>query len=158
MNIQIKRWFLPLLVGGFALAWLASLQAAEVVISDAFVREMPPGAVSSAAYLTLKNTTDRGVVLKAVQADRAAQVMIHQTAQHGDMLRMRHVSQVEIAAHSEVVFSPGGYHLMIMGLSKPLQRGEEITLTFQFTDGRSIKMVVPVVAGAGSMMPMDMVP
>jgi len=123
----------------------ASTQAAELVVTEAYAREMPPGVVNSAVYLTMENTSNRAVVLLNVTAVDAAQVMIHQNTIQGDMMRMRPVAQLKIAAHSQFSFSPGGYHLMLMGLSKPLQAGETFDLIFQFEAGQAVKIKVPVI-------------
>lgn len=145
MKIQVKRLFFPLLIGTLVLLGLASAQASEILIADAYAREMPPGAVNSVVYLTVKNTSNRSVVLAHVASDRAARVLIHQNTLQDDMMRMRPVSQLEIAAHSQFSFTPGGYHLMVMDLPQPLQAGQKLDLIFQFKEGPVIKVTVPVI-------------
>ena len=149
MKIQIKQLVFSLLIGMLSLIWLATAEAAEVMVTDAYAREMPPGVVNSAVYLTLKNTSNHSVVLTHVTSGRAGRVLIHQNMQQGDMMRMRPVPQLQIAAHSQFNFTPGGHHLMVMDLSQPLQVGQELDLTFQFEEGPVIEITVPVIGSGG---------
>ena len=130
-------------VFSFAL-WLVSAQADELLITQGYARETPPGMTTSAIYLTLKNPSNINVRLVGVTSDRATQVMIHQNQQQGDMMRMRSVSQIEIAARSQFSFEPGGYHLMLTGLTHPLRDGEQVALRFLFEQGGVLDFSVPV--------------
>jgi len=150
MRVQMKKWGLLTLIWVFGMLGLVSVQASEVVIVGGYAREMPPGVVNSAVYLTIKNTSNEDVVLVNVSSERAAQVMIHQNTLQGDMMRMRPVEQIEIAAHDQFDFTPGGHHLMIMGLTKPLQAGQELDLLFQFKAGQGVEIMVPVVGNSDS--------
>ncbi len=51
----------------------------------------------------------------------------------GGMTGMQPVASVEVPAGGTVAFAPGGYHVMLTGLTKPLSAGDtfELTLTFQ---------------------------
>jgi hypothetical protein len=118
--------------------------AGELVVSQGYVRATPPGVSSSAAYLTLLNETGKRRVLVAVTSDRAKQVMMHQNQWQGDMMQMRHVSQLEIAPGAHFDFEPGGYHLMLTGLAQPLVAGERVLLKFAFQRGDTYEVSLPV--------------
>lgn len=135
---------LTVLMGALGIMWLGSVQASELIVSDAYAREMPPGVMSSAVYLSISNSSDKAVILINVSSPNAAKVMVHQNIMQDDMMRMRAVKQLEIAAHSQFNFAPGGHHLMVMGLSQSLQAGENIDLEFQFDGGQAIEVSVPV--------------
>jgi copper(I)-binding protein len=51
----------------------------------------------------------------------------------GGAMTMHPVSAVHVGAGETVSFEPGGYHVMLMGLVRPLQVGEtfEVTLVFE---------------------------
>jgi hypothetical protein len=42
------------------------------------------------------------------------------------------------------VLKPGGYHVMLMKLTRPLAAGDEVTLTLDFSDGTTRTLTVPV--------------
>lgn len=155
MILKAKRLLCVVLMGlvsvWFANAlWLPQAQAAELTVIDAYARATPPGVVNSAAYLTINNNSANKRVLVRVTSSRAAQVMLHQNQPQGDMMRMRSVSRLEIAAHSQFQFLPGGHHLMLMGLSQPLRVGEQLDLTLEFEKQPVIKIEIPVTAIEGS--------
>lgn len=153
MVVQVKRWALSVFISVFGVlgvVWVGSIQAGELVVTDAYTREMPPGVMTSAVYLVITNSSDKGVVLVGVASTRASKVMVHQNTLQDDMMRMRPVTQLEIAAHSQFDFAPGGHHLMIMGLSQPLQAGETLDLVFRFDDGQVIDVLVPVTSNTDS--------
>ncbi|MEH6358557.1 MAG: copper chaperone PCu(A)C [Pseudomonadales bacterium] len=132
------------LIGGLGMMWLGSIQADEPAVANAYAREMPPGVMSTAVYLSINNSSDKAVTLINVSSPSGAKVMVHQNIIQGDMMRMRVVTHLEVAAHSQFDFAPGGHHLMVMGLSKSLQAGASLDLEFQFDRGQVIEVSVPV--------------
>lgn len=51
----------------------------------------------------------------------------------GGMMTMRQIDRIEIPAGETVKLEPGGYHVMVMDLQRPLVPGDtvEVTLTFE---------------------------
>jgi copper(I)-binding protein len=47
-------------------------------------------------------------------------------------MTMQQVDSVEIPAGGLVAFKPGGFHIMLMELAKPLVKGETFDLTLHF--------------------------
>lgn len=47
-------------------------------------------------------------------------------------MKMAPAGPVEIPMHDTLEMKPGGYHIMLMGLAKPLNKGEEIEITLTF--------------------------
>ena len=135
---------LAILTGVLGVMWMGSMQAGELVVADAYAREMPPGVMSSAVYLSIINSSDKAVTLVNVGSPSAEKVMVHQNTIHADMMRMRPVTRLEIAAHSQFDFAPGAYHLMVIGLSQSLRAGENLKLEFQFEGGPVVAVAVPV--------------
>jgi len=126
--------------------WPVSAFAGELAVIHGYARATPPGVNSAAAYLILNNDAEKNVVLIGVTSKAAKQVMIHQNQLQGDMMRMRRVSQLELAAGSQFRFEPGGYHLMLTGLAKPLRAGEQLQLSLHFQQGYVLEVNVPVLA------------
>lgn len=143
------KFFLILMAFVFAL-WPVLGVSGELKVSQGYVRTMPPGATSAAAYLTLENNTDNKMVLVGVSSNRAKQVMVHQNLLQGDMMRMHHVRELDIDAHSVFRFQPGGHHLMLTGLTELLSEGDFIVLNLQFKQGGVLEVSLPVTGmGAG---------
>jgi copper(I)-binding protein len=61
---------------------------------------------------------------------------------------MRQVKDgLPIPAGGSLALTPGGTHLMLIGLQEPLQAGGEVMLTLEFADAAPIDVAVP--AGTG---------
>jgi copper(I)-binding protein len=79
--------------------------------------------------------------LMAARAEAADHVEIHQMAEKDGVATMRMVEGgVEVPANGKLAFSPGGYHLMMMGLKQPLKQGERAKGTLTFEKAGSVKV------------------
>jgi copper(I)-binding protein len=112
----------------------AADQASQVRADHAWIRVLPTG-LPAGGYVTLSNRGDETAVLTGASSPRYAHAMLHQSSTEGGMGRMKMVDKVAIPAHGEVTFAPGGYHIMLMQASKPVQAGEQVPMTLQFADG-----------------------
>ena len=54
----------------------------------------------------------------------------------GGVMRMRPLAAIDIPAEQTVTLSPGGMHIMLLGLGQPLREGQTFPLTFSFMPGR----------------------
>ncbi len=97
---------------------------------------MPSGTHSSQAtsaiYFVLENGTDQADRLVAAECDAAQSVEIHETRMNDDIMMMRPVDALEIPAGETLEFTPGGYHLMLIGLTSDLRAGETLAFTLVF--------------------------
>lgn len=82
-------------------------------------------------YLQLTNgeAADTLVGVRATNADR---VEIHGTTMEQGMMRMRPVAALPLGRREVVRFEPGGLHVMLIGLAKPLRAGDRFTLWLEF--------------------------
>ena len=124
-----------LLIGG--LLWLAAglAQAAGVTVENAWVRVMPPGARASAAFMTLKNSDDKPHALVRARSDVARLVELHTHIHDNGVMRMRPVARIEIPAGGSVALAPGGYHIMLIDLQRPIRDGDHVALELELADG-----------------------
>ncbi len=128
----------------FSIPALAAPAADEILIANPYVRAVPPMMQNSALFVTLKNTgsTDRALVSAS---SRAAQVVeLHTHVQDGGVMRMREVERIDIAAGQATVLEPGGLHVMLIGLKRPLEVGTTVQVDLTFDDGSRKSVVAPV--------------
>lgn len=111
---------------------------AEVKVTDATVRLLPPGVPNTAAYFSIENSSDTSQVLIGASADFATKAEIHNHILVNDMMRMEQQSEVVIEPGQSVQFAPGGLHIMLFGLKQPLLDGQFVTISLQTKDGESI--------------------
>ncbi|SNZ08650.1 hypothetical protein SAMN06265182_1373 [Persephonella hydrogeniphila] len=134
------RKILLVLLTGF----LFNVFAQEVIIKDPWVRAVPPTAKNSALFMVIENNSDKTEVLKSVKTDISKMVMIHKTVKQGDIMKMVHVHELQIPPHSKVELKPGGLHIMLMGLKRPLKVGEILEFKLVFKNAGEITVEAPV--------------
>lgn len=130
---------------GFSLAVVAaSAAAAPPIVTEAWIRATPPGAVTAAAYLTITSSgaADR-LVYAATPAARS--VEIHTTVSEAGSHRMMHVAELALPAGGAVRLEPGGQHLMLVDLKTPLVPGTHVALSLRFAESGNVEIDVPVV-------------
>ena len=63
---------------------------------------------------------------------------IHETTMTGGMASMTEVEEIELPARDRQTLAPGGYHVMLLGLAKPLAVGEKVALTLDLAKGPDV--------------------
>ena len=111
---------------------------------EGWVRWVPPVSQNSAAYFTLHNHGDKTATLVSASSDVAAAVEIHNVVKQGEVMSMQKQDKVEVGSHKSVQFQPGAYHVMLIGLKKPLLEREAVILTLHFADGASLNVPLTV--------------
>jgi copper(I)-binding protein len=111
---------------------------AEIIVTDATVRLLPPGVPNTAAYFSIQNSSDTTQILIGASVDFADKAEIHNHIMVNDMMRMEQQSEVVIQPGESVQFAPGGLHLMLFGLKQPLLEGQSVAISLQTKDGESI--------------------
>ncbi len=115
------------------LLFLAEANArAEVMVSDAWVRANAPGQSVGAAYMTLKSAQESQ--LFHVDSPAAGSVEIHSMSMTNGIMKMRSLETLPLQAGKAEKLAPGGFHLMLFDLKKPLKAGEKATFTLCFKD------------------------
>ncbi len=119
--------------------------AGAIRIADAWIRATPPGAASAAAYLRVINTGKAPDRLVGADIAGVASVTPHEMSMNQGVMRMRELPNgVPTPAHGEVALSPGGDHLMLMGLGRGFHVGETIPATLRFAHAGKIRAMFVV--------------
>ncbi len=108
---------------------------------NATARATKPGMSSSAAYMTIQNGTDKAVQIRSLTSPVAKKTELHTTEMHNGMMKMRRVDNLTINPGDEVELKPGGYHVMLMGLKKPIATNSKVPVTITFSNGEKKTVV-----------------
>ncbi len=130
-----------------------AIAADGVTVQQAWARASAGPANTSAAYVTLMGG-DQADGLVGASTPVAATAEVHETTNDNGVMKMRPVATVPIPPHQMVTLSPGGYHIMMMGLKQKLVAGESFALTLTFSHTAPITVQVKVQA-VGSTPPMN---
>jgi periplasmic copper chaperone A len=125
----------------------------QVEVSDAWIRATAPGQKTAAGYMTLRNKSAQPDRLIGGSSPVAAKVETHVHIKDGEILRMREVKSYDIPAKGAFELKPGGAHLMLVDLKRPLKEGERIPLVLKFEQSGEVKVdfqVRPLAAPAPS--------
>ena len=131
--------------------------AKSIVIDHPWARATPAGAKTGAAYMTLINNGDSGDRLLAAKTPVADSVQFHSVSEENGVSRMREMRAVEVPPGGKVTFSPGGMHIMVVGLKQPLKEGQTFPLSLTFEKAGKVDVTVTT-AKVGAMQHGDMAP
>lgn len=123
---------------------LAAGMADGIAVEAAHIRQMPPAAPNSAAFLTVINTAATPVRLIGARSALAQTVELHDHVRDGEIMRMRRIEGIDIAAGAQAALAPGGKHVMLIGLKQPLVAGTTAQITLVFADGSEHVFSAPI--------------
>ena len=104
--------------------------------------------MNGVGYFTLANVGTKPVKLLSVESPAAKSVSLHQSSMVGGVSSMRPVAGgLVVAPGAKVEFAPGGYHLMLMGLTRAQAVGGKVPMTLVFEGGRRLAIDLSVEAG-----------
>lgn len=125
----------------------AASREADIVVGDPWVRatEGTQDTSMTAAFMTIDNNTDSDITLLRAESSVAGAVQLHEIAMVDEEMVMREVEGgITITARRGKLLESGGYHLMLVGLTRDLAPGDEVDLALTFSDGSSQQLTVPV--------------
>lgn len=102
-----------------------------VSVSGAWVRAAASGGMS-AAYLTITNGRLDDETLVGASTSAAQSASLHQTTTKNGVTGMEPIGGIAIPAGGTVDLEPGGYHIMLEGLTGDLAAGQVVQLTLTF--------------------------
>ena len=134
----------------------AAAPSSPIEVTQAWSRPAAAGT-NGAGFMTLTNHGKTADTLVAVETKAASQVQMHQTSMANGIMSMKRLeSGLALAPGQTVTFAPGGYHLMLIGLTQASKAGDKLPATLVFASGARIKTEFVVGSGAMPMnMPMD---
>jgi copper(I)-binding protein len=128
-------------------------KAGALEIDSPWSRAIPKGASVAAGYMTIKNagaTPDR---LISVSTPVAGKVEIHEMTMDEGIMKMRPVAGgIEIAPGATVELKPSSFHLMIMNVKRPIEKGKPFAASLTFEKAGTVNVEFAV-EGIGATSP-----
>lgn len=113
-----------------ASVFAADAKIGNLSIDDIWARTGQPGQVS-AAYMEIKNKGGADKLV-AANCDCAQATELHDVKLIDGAMKMVPVAGMDVPANGEVKLKPGAYHIMLIGLSRPLVAGERLPIKLKF--------------------------
>jgi len=147
-----------LIITGLLAMTTAAWAQTTVKVEDAWVRGTVSTQKATGAFMRL--TPSANARLVEAQSPVAGVVEIHEMAMEKDVMKMRQIPGLDLAAGRTMELKPGGYHVMLMDLKQQLKGGDTVPLTLVFEDDArkrfTQELKVPVTALGGGNAPAPM--
>ena len=148
----LKKIGLPLLSAMFIASILISACSKQdsIEIKNQWARASNDGQDVSAAYMTIVSNEDTSLI--AIDSDVADVIEIHSMSMENGVMKMRMLDTLDLIAGKPTELIPGGFHLMLFDLKKPLAAGKEAHFTLHFKNKagqeKTISVTSPIKAEA----------
>jgi copper(I)-binding protein len=96
--------------------------------------------------MRLRNTGAQPDRLISASTPFARVVELHTMIREGDVMRMRPVTDIAVAPGQTVELRPGGFHVMLIGLTGPMPQGGRVPLTLRFERAGEVQVELTVEA------------
>jgi uncharacterized protein YcnI/copper(I)-binding protein len=135
-----------------AMAQMAGMvHAGDLMIMAPWTRATPPGAKIAGGYLTVTNNGKQSDRLIGGSFAGGGRIEVHEMSMTDGVMKMRPLNDgLEIKPGATVKLEPGGYHLMLLDLSKSFAQGEKIKVQLQFEKAGKVDVELDVNAVGAS--------
>jgi copper(I)-binding protein len=137
---------------GGAMAQMSGMvHAGDLMIATPWTRATPPGAKVAGGYLTITNDGKVADRLTGGSFDGGGRIEVHEMSMGDGVMKMRPLDGgVEIKPGATVKLEPGGYHLMMMDLARPLAKGDKVKAHLEFEKAGRVDVELDVNAVGAS--------
>lgn len=116
----------------------------DLHVRHPWTRATPPGAKVAAGYLEIRNAGNAPDRVIGAATPAAERIELHVMSTQDGIMKMREVRDFEVPARQRLVLQPGGSHLMLVGLKRPLAKGERVPLTLRFERSGEVQVELEV--------------
>lgn len=143
--MQRRILLAALLLAGPATAQPQPETAGGIAVTRAWTRAAGQGG-TGAGFLAIGNRGAAADRLVGASSPAARVIELHTHLREGEVMRMRPVEAIDIAAGQTVTLQPGGLHLMLIGLGQPLVQGQVVPVTLRFARAGEVQVQLRVEA------------
>lgn len=147
--LNITKYLIAGFLGLHAiLASAHGFKLGNIKIEHPYATPVGEGIKNGAVYIRgLRNDGKVTDQLIGASSTMASKIEIHSMEIQGNVMRMRQVAAVDLPPGETVELAHGAdrsYHLMLVGLTRPLKEGERFPVTLTFQKAGSVEVTVVV--------------
>jgi periplasmic copper chaperone A len=117
----------------------ATAPGQPVVLQDPWVKTASSGM--TAVFGSLRNTGSADVKVTSASTDASPRTELHETVTAGGSMKMRpKAGGFVVPAGGVRRLEPGGDHIMVMGLTRPVRPGDVVRVTLRLSDGSTYRV------------------
>lgn len=115
-------------------------QAASLTVSDPWTKATEDAMTGS--FALLENSSDADLHVVAVTSETGAKAELHEMVadEDGQMLMRQSADGFTVPAGGSLELAPGGNHVMLMGLTDPIEPGAEVAYELELEDGSTLEV------------------
>ena len=124
----------------------------SIQIAKPWTRATPKGSSVAGAYMSISNKGAAADRLLGGSTDVAARFEVHRMSVENGVMTMRPVEGgLEVKPGETVELKPGSFHVMLIGLKKPLEQGQRVKATLEFANAGKVEVeyAVEAIGAAG---------
>jgi periplasmic copper chaperone A len=169
LRTRILRGMAPIMAAALLVAACGGGSSSGIKITDAWSRNSAMVSGAGAAYMVVENTGSTADAIVGASSTIAKATEVHETYDAssmapsestgmggmespaasaamggGSMMGMRKIDRLDIPAGGKVELKPGGYHVMLIELTKELKVGDKIEITLKFEKAGDVKVTAEV--------------
>ncbi|QIM18786.1 copper chaperone PCu(A)C [Leucobacter coleopterorum] len=110
---------------------------AENAWAKASKADMVAGEGMTGMFVTLTNSSDKDIKITGGTSDVASMVELHEVV---DGKMQEKDGGFVVPAGGTLELMPGGLHIMLMGMEKPILAGEDVHVTLELGDGSTLEL------------------
>lgn len=108
--------------------------ANPITVTDAWVKASP--GPMTGAFGVVTNAGDTDLVLVSASTSASGTTELHEVVMtDGQMVMQPKEGGFAVPAGGEHVLEPGADHIMVLGMTEPVQAGDDVEITLTFDDG-----------------------
>jgi copper(I)-binding protein len=125
----------------------------EIEVHEPWARTAAQGG-TSAVYFEIHNHSETADEMLSASSDVADAVELHLSSiDENGVMQMKQQASIPLGPDEELMFAPGGLHIMLIGLKQDLIAGETFEVTLHFKNREDLVITVTVLDedGGGEM-------
>lgn len=113
--------------------------AADIKIENAWVRAPAPGQAVVGGFLDITSSQSDASLVSA-SSPVAEVTELHEMSMKDAVMIMRPVPYIRLPKGQTIRLAPGGLHIMLIDLKKPLKAGDRVALTLKILSGKKTSL------------------
>ena len=133
-----------LLLGGLIVTAVLDADQGVLEVKDGWIRQMPPGARTLAAYMTLTNSGKNEIIIKSMSSNLSELTELHTVSMDNDLMKMRKLPELVIQPGESIELKQGSMHVMLINVTQSVVAGDEVQINFELEGRPAVSVSVPV--------------
>jgi len=144
------RMVISAAVLGLTLAWQQASAGEGLKVEQLWARASLAGVRNGIVYGRLADAGGASVELVSASTPVADHVEFHVHSVTAGVMAMRSLDEIKVEPGQVMTLQPGGKHMMLIDLKRPLTAGQSFPLILKLADGDSVTVAVSVLGATAT--------